>query len=191
MENFLIVGLGNPGKKYELTRHNAGFLVVDALAKELHAPEFKLKKSAKALTTELQDTNFITLAKPQVFMNLSGHAVKALTKSWEAKKLRRLLLIISDDLDLPLGTLRLREQGGAGGHNGLLSVIESLGTNEFPRLRIGIRPPGLERQPGKAEDFVLKKFTAEELKKLREDVIPQAMRVILERIKPRHNAGSG
>jgi len=210
----LIVGLGNPGKKYELTRHNAGFLVADALASALRAPEFKLKKRAHALISEVvikerERDNCslfsvpcsLIIAKPQTFMNLSGTAVVALLRHCEGARrpkqsprdrhapLRSArddngrLLIVSDDLDLPFGTIRLREKGGAGGHNGLTSVIEHLGAEEFPRLKIGIKPQGMDRQPGKAEEFVLKKFTADELKKLKEEIIPKAVQIIVKHIQ--------
>lgn len=192
MKTFYLVGLGNPGTKYEKTRHNAGFLVVDALVRELHAPDFKLKKSAHALVTPpfvppLPRGGWgglsVMLVKPQTFMNLSGKAVAALLARNRNLDISKSLMVISDDLDLPLGTIRMRESGGAGGHQGLQSIIDALGTEEFPRLKIGIRPPSLLRQPGKAEEFVLKKFTREELALMNHQIIPQAINEITERIK--------
>ena len=193
MKTFYIVGLGNPGTKYEKTRHNAGFMVADALSRELHAPEFKLKKNAHALipppfVPPLSRGGWgglsMIIAKPQTYMNLSGKSVAALLKrdKLTTEKLNNCLLVVSDDLDLPLGTLRFRERGTAGGHQGLQSVINALGTEEFPRLKIGIRPPSLSRQPGKAEEFVLKKFTKEEFTLLQETVVPKAIKEILSRI---------
>lgn len=196
MKTFYLVGLGNPGTKYEKTRHNAGFLVVDALVRELHAPEFKLKKSAHALVSETEireqgtENNklvignwSLVIVKPQTFMNLSGKSVAALISKLRHFDISTSLLVVSDDLDLPLGTIRMRESGGAGGHQGLQSIIDALGTEEFPRLKIGIRPPSLLRQPGKAEEFVLKKFTREELALMNHQIIPQAINEITERIK--------
>src|SRR3990167_9565881 len=160
MKTFYIVGLGNPGIKYEKTRHNAGFMVADALSRELHAPEFKLKKNAHALISECQMTDSMVhgpwsmvIVKPQTYMNLSGKSVAALLKrdKLTTEKLNNCLLVISDDLDLPLGTIRMRERGTAGGHQGLQSVINALGTEEAPRLKIGIRPPALSPQSAKAE----------------------------------------
>ncbi|MFA4873504.1 MAG: aminoacyl-tRNA hydrolase [Patescibacteria group bacterium] len=185
----LIVGLGNPGIKYERTRHNVGFMVADALTRELHAPEFKLKKSAHALITPpfvppLSRGGWgglsMIIAKPQTYMNLSGKSIAALLTTYRHIDISKSLMVISDDLDLPLGTLRLRERGGAGGHQGLQSIINALGTKEFPRLKIGIRPPTLSRQPGKAEEFVLKKFAKDELTLMRHEIIPQAVRMIIE-----------
>ncbi len=182
---FLIVGLGNPEKKYERTRHNAGFMAVDALASELHAPEFKFKKSLNALVTECQIdlSTSVILAKPHTFMNLSGTSVAALLTYYKITDPTKHLIIISDDLDLPSGTIRYRPRGSGGGHNGLKSVIDTLHTQEFPRLKIGICPLGAARQPGKAEDFVLERFTGEELIQLRETVFPHAVQAILERIE--------
>lgn len=191
---YLVVGLGNPGKQYATTRHNAGFMAVDEIARELKAPSFRLNKRFHALVTEQEistqgpesnmlptDHCSLVLAKPQTFMNESGISVKTLIRN-KKYDISRQLIIISDDLDLPFGTLRLRERGSAGGHNGLRSIIATLGTSIFPRLKIGIRPPRLTRQPGKAEDFVLERFTEEELEQLKKDVIPRAVRTILERI---------
>ncbi len=198
MKTFYIVGLGNPGAKYDRTRHNAGFMVADAFIKELHAPEFKLKKSAHALVSVVEnreqrtDNNklvighwSLVIVKPQTYMNLSGKSVAALLKRSKltTEKLNNCLLVISDDLDLPLGTIRMKERGSAGGHQGLQSIINSLGTEEFPRLKIGIRPPTLSRQPGKAEEFVLKKFTKDELALLRQEVIPYAVKEIIKQFK--------
>ncbi|MEW6610875.1 MAG: aminoacyl-tRNA hydrolase [Patescibacteria group bacterium] len=188
--HFLIVGLGNPGKNYEKTRHNAGFLVVDALARHLHAPEFKLKKQLHSLITQtqlpassFQLPNSLILAKPQTYMNLSGKSIAAIISKFRYFDISTSLLVISDDLDLPLGIIRFRERGGAGGHQGLQSIINALGTEEFPRLKIGIRPPHLSRQPGKAEEFVLKRFSKEEFTLLHQQFIPKAVNIILKIIQ--------
>ncbi|MCO5221667.1 MAG: aminoacyl-tRNA hydrolase [Thermomicrobiales bacterium] len=146
-----IVGLGNPGKQYAGTRHNIGFMVVDRLASIYDAPPPKTR--FKSSVTEVTiGTEKVVLLKPQTYMNLSGDAVR-LMGHWY-KLYADEILIVLDELDLPFGTLRLRERGSAGGHNGLASVIQRLGTNEFPRLRIGI---GRGRSQAKAH--VLSRFT--------------------------------
>jgi PTH1 family peptidyl-tRNA hydrolase len=139
-DRYLIVGLGNPGREYENTRHNIGFRVVDSIA-AAHGMAFN-KRQSKALVAEgvIADQK-VLLAKPQTYMNLSGEAVRSLLRFYKIPLNR--LLVISDDLDIPPGTLRIREKGGAGGQKGLKSIIEHLGTQEFARMRIGIgRPPG-------------------------------------------------
>ena len=157
MQTYLVIGLGNPGREYAQTRHNAGFLLVDALAARLGVRFRRLQ--FKALTT---DTRYgeakIILAKPQTYMNLSGQAVGSLMRFYKIPPER--LLVAYDDLDLPLGTVRLRPKGGHGGHKGMRSIIERLGTQEFPRLRLGIgRPPGRMD----AADYVLQPFAPAEL----------------------------
>ncbi len=135
----LIVGLGNPGSRYRLTRHNLGFMVVDALAERWRISVGGKRHDAELGTGEISSVRAV-LAKPQTFMNASGESVAKL------RRLHRLdpsdILAIYDDLDLPLGRIRLRAEGGAGGHNGVASLISVLGKG-FPRLRVGIgRPPG-------------------------------------------------
>jgi PTH1 family peptidyl-tRNA hydrolase len=160
-ETRLIVGLGNPDQKYQNTRHNFGFLAVEELARK-HGVKFRKDASANALVGSFEE-NAVTsvLLMPLTYMNLSGAAVGYTVK----KKNTALehILIVCDDLDLPFGHLRLRAQGSAGGHNGLKSIIETLGTIEFARLRMGIgRPQG----PSGTVDFVLDQFTAPEKKQL-------------------------
>lgn len=164
---FLIVGLGNPGEKYERTRHNCGFFVIDELARrtgrEVRTPE------CQSLTTKANIGGAETLlVKPQTFMNLSGVAVAALMKKHDIKA--DSILIISDDVALPLGKLRIRREGSAGGQNGLKSVIKEIGTQSFARLRIGITP---EHPIKNLSDFVLGDFTKSEREQLH-DVIPMA-----------------
>ncbi len=157
MRTFLIIGLGNPGREYAQTRHNAGFLLLDRLAERLGVRFRRLQ--FKALTTDARygDAKII-LAKPQTYMNLSGQAVGALVRFYKVPPEQ--LLVAYDDLDLPLGTVRLRPKGGHGGHKGMRSIIERLGTQEFPRLRLGIgRPPGRMD----AADYVLQRFSLAEL----------------------------
>src|SRR5579859_121319 len=139
-DRYLIVGLGNPGRDYESTRHNVGFRCVDALA-AVHKLTFDKHQARALLADGLIGEKRVTLAKPQTFMNLSGESVGSLVTFYKLPLER--LIVVSDDLDIPLGTLRLRMAGSAGGQNGLKSVIAHLGTQEFSRLRFGIgRPPG-------------------------------------------------
>jgi PTH1 family peptidyl-tRNA hydrolase len=152
----LIAGLGNPGREYQSNRHNIGFMVLDKLARNLGVTFSRLE--SKALVTKADDRGQrLILAKPQTYMNLSGQAVNSLIRYYKVPLDH--LLVICDDIDLPYGTLRLRPGGGSAGQKGVLSIIESLGTQEFPRLRIGIdRPPGRME----AADYVLKDFNKEE-----------------------------
>ena len=155
-DRFLIVGLGNPGRKYEKNRHNVGFMAVDRLA-ALHGISLA-KVQNKALTGHGRIANqSVILAKPQTYMNDSGSAVGPLANFYKTPPAN--VLVIYDELDLPLGALRLREKGGAGGHNGMKSIIAHLG-QEFPRLRLGIgRPPG--QMPPAA--YVLQDFGPDDL----------------------------
>jgi PTH1 family peptidyl-tRNA hydrolase len=153
----LIVGLGNPGSKYASHRHNIGFQVVEALARS-HDMTFSRWPGSKARVAAGHLAGHpVLLAKPQTFMNCSGQAVHKLRLSNEIPLDR--LLVVYDDLDLPLGRLRLRPEGGSGGHKGMRSIIGSLGTQGFPRLRVGIdRPPG----GMDAADYVLQPFSGYE-----------------------------
>jgi PTH1 family peptidyl-tRNA hydrolase len=150
---WLIVGLGNPGPEYEWTRHNCGFMVIDELARRtgrlVKAPE------CQALTARVTiGLEEVLLAKPQTFMNLSGGAVAALINKYDVRE-RSSIFIISDDLALPFGKIRIRAQGSAGGQKGLKSIIEKLGGQDFPRLRLGIAP---DHPVNDAADFVLSEF---------------------------------
>jgi PTH1 family peptidyl-tRNA hydrolase len=150
---WLVVGLGNPGPKYEWTRHNCGFMVVDELArrgrKEIKAPECQALTARATIGGEEA-----LLVKPQTFMNLSGVAVAALKKKYEVGK-NSSILVISDDLALPFGRIRIRALGSAGGQKGLKSIIEKLGGQDFPRARLGIAP---DHPVKDAADFVLSEF---------------------------------
>ena len=151
---FLIVGLGNPGAEYESTRHNLGFMLIDKLAADAGAT-VKRKECRSLVGSATIENKRVRLIKPQTFMNLSGEAVACLAAKDDVDDLSQSLIVISDDLALPLGTIRLRERGSAGGHNGLKSIIAALGTNEFMRLRIGIQP---EHPLSDAKTFVLAEF---------------------------------
>ena len=148
----LIIGLGNPGNKYVNTRHNIGFDVVDFLARKLSV---NIKKSkGKALVGKNKN---IVLAKPQTFMNLSGESVAALVKFYKIEN--KNIIVVYDDIDLPLGKIRLRPGGGAGGHNGIKSIISHVG-EDFCRVRIGI---GADKHGNfDTADYVLGKFTKQE-----------------------------
>jgi PTH1 family peptidyl-tRNA hydrolase len=151
--SWLIVGLGNPGARYEKTRHNLGFMLVDWMAREFQTQVKREECRALIGRAEIEN-QMLELVKPQTFMNLSGEAVSCLLK--KETRSREKLIVISDDLALPLGTLRLRARGSAGGHNGLKSIIGCLRTEEFIRLRIGIQPEYPLRD---TKDFVLENFS--------------------------------
>jgi peptidyl-tRNA hydrolase, PTH1 family len=173
---FLIVGLGNPGEKYERTRHNCGFLVIDELA---HRANCVIKiREGQSLTAKATIGGIeARLVKPQTFMNLSGVAVAALMKKYEVNADR--ILIISDDAALPLGKIRLRREGSAGGQNGLKSIIKEIGTPSFARLRLGIAP---EHPIQNLADFVLSEFSKSEREMLHEVIrtAADAVEVLLQ-----------
>jgi PTH1 family peptidyl-tRNA hydrolase len=150
----LIVGLGNPGRQYEDTRHNIGFMVLDRLA-AASAVNFQSTPKWQSHLAKLPDDGTL-LVKPQTFMNLSGRAIRQILAfhKWAPER----MLVIYDDAALPLGTLRFREKGSAGGHNGIKSMIEHLGTDAFPRLKIGIG----QSHPGNMVGHVLGKFSPDE-----------------------------
>ena len=153
----MVVGLGNPGNEYAAHRHNAGFLVVEALART-HELIFARRRRTRAYVAEgWVGKQRVLLAKPQTFMNRSGRAVGRLSRAHGIAPER--ILVVYDDLDLPLGRVRMRAEGGSGGHKGMRSIIETLGTQSFPRLRVGIdRPPG-RMDPA---DYVLQPFSSQE-----------------------------
>ena len=152
-ETFLIVGLGNPGREYRETRHNIGFLLMDRLAVNLNARFTRLQSKALVASTTYHERKII-LAKPQTFMNLSGQSVQGLIHFYKLPLTN--ILIAHDDLDLPPGTIRIRPDGGSAGQKGMSSILERLGTDEFPRLRLGVgRPPGQMQAP----DYVLQDFS--------------------------------
>ena len=156
---YLVVGLGNPGTQYQFTLHNIGFCAVDVLAARCRAT-FTADFQAHVTKTTVAG-KAIVLAKPQTFMNLSGNSVRQILSFYKIEP-RTDLLVVSDDLDLPPGQLRLRLSGSGGGHNGLKSIIEQLGTNEFARLRVGI---GRE---GDASNYVLKPLNVSQRKEFLE-----------------------
>ena len=151
---YLIVGLGNPGSEYEWTRHNLGFMLIDKLAAAAGV-KVNRRECRSLVGTAVIEGERVKLVKPQTFMNLSGEAIACLLAKGDAEQTSESLIVISDDLALPFGTIRLRARGSAGGHNGLKSIIAALGTNEFIRLRIGIQP---EHPVNDARRFVLDEF---------------------------------
>jgi peptidyl-tRNA hydrolase, PTH1 family len=161
----LIVGLGNPGSEYEWTRHNLGFMLIDKLAVDAGIAVNKRECQALVGRAEISGCA-VKLVKPQTFMNVSGQSLSCLIARHKLETPAESLIVVSDDLALPFGKIRIRERGSAGGHNGLKSIIACLATNEFVRLRIGIQP---EHPINDAKRFVL-------------DVIPKAARAEVEKV---------
>ncbi len=193
----LLVGLGNPGRDYVNTRHNIGFMCLDELARRHGAAFDRVQLRALVASVTLpaatgQGVGALKalLAKPQTFMNASGEAVGALASFYKIAPEE--IVVVSDDLDLPFGRLRLRLKGSAGGHNGLRSIMERLGTDAYPRLRVGIgRPPGQKTD----RDYVLDRFSAEEAAELPllcaevADALELSMRAGFEAAMNRYNVG--
>lgn len=151
----LIVGLGNPGKEYEKTRHNAGFMVMDEIAKQL-CISININKFKALIGQGIVGNEKVILMKPQTYMNLSGEAVQEIVSYYHIDI--KDILIIYDDLDLPVGSIRLREKGSAGGQNGMKNIIQHLHTQEFARIRVGIgKDPRIP-----TVDYVLGKFLKED-----------------------------
>ena len=172
----LIVGLGNPGSDYAKTRHNLGFMLIDKLAGE-EGIAVKRRECNALVGQGAIEGEVTKLAKPQTFMNLSGHAVLCLVGKGELDPAKD-LVVISDDLALPFGKIRIRERGSAGGHNGLKSIIAEVGTDEFIRLRIGIQP---DHPISDTKRFVLDQFSATDWPLVEETIAKsvQAVRTII------------
>lgn len=175
-KNWLIVGLGNPGERYEKTRHNLGFMLIDKLAREFQT-QVKREECRALIGRGQIENQTVELVKPQTFMNLSGEAVSCLLKK-DDRSVEK-LVVISDDLALPFGKIRLRPKGTHGGQNGLRSIIDCLRTQDFIRLRIGIQP---EHQIGSASNFVLENFSKSDLEKV-EDILETSAKAIFAVIK--------
>ena len=170
----LIAGLGNPGRLYLHNRHNVGFHVVDLLAKRSRLT-FEHRKANALIARGTIVEQEVVLAKPQTFMNRSGVAVAALARWLHAQPSN--LIVVFDDLDLPVGVMRLRAGGSAGGHHGMESIIAELGSREFARLRVGIGRPGASRSPDAVADYVLGDFSTTE-RRLMAEVYERAVEVI-------------
>ncbi len=187
----LIVGLGNPGKNYKLTRHNIGFRVLDRFLKKNRFPEFKSSKKFKSsISRDSLNGKRIILAQPKTFMNNSGKAVKLLAKRYtplitkQSQGAKRLiynsknLIVIHDDIDLNLGQIKIVKNKGAGGHKGVQSIINEIKTKNFVRFRIGIKPKTYTLKRENLEEFVLKKFT-----KTEKEVINNSVKICLKALE--------
>ncbi len=176
----LIIGLGNPGKKYELTRHNAGFLAIDWFLKD--KPVISCQSKFDAIICEYhEDGNKVLFVKPTTFMNLSGRAISQLTNFYNLSAGQD-LLVLHDEIDLPLGKIKFTEGSSAAGHNGVQSIIDELGTKNFHRLRIGVETRENKSIPP-TESFVLQKFTDEELQLLQEKIFTETNAIVQKFIK--------
>ena len=183
---FLVVGLGNPGMEYAWTPHNAGFMAIDRIAQQSGVVAQNRRCKAVTATTRIGGRDVI-LAKPETFMNLSGLSVAALAREFGSDKLTN-LVVVYDELDLPLGTIKIKERGSAAGHNGARSIIATLGTQEWLRIRIGVGPDlpaeaiaaGAKRRGGK--DYLLEPMRKADLAVLDEvlDRVATAVRRIVE-----------
>lgn len=171
----IIVGLGNPGTKYETTRHNAGFMAVDFFLESRGSINCQSKFDAQICEYH-EDGNKILFVKPQSFMNLSGEVVSEIINFYKVDPVQD-LLVIHDEVDLPFGSTRESRDSGAAGHNGVQNIIDILGTKNFARLRVGVenREPG---SPIPTDVFVLGKFTSYEIDKLKQEVLPECKNII-------------
>ena len=173
----LIVGLGNPGIEYQFTPHNLGFLTIDCLANDVGA-EVR-NRNCRALTARaVIEEQQVLLAKPETYMNLSGMAVRELVGKYEVEPAKD-LIVIYDELDLPLGRIRIRQRGSSAGHNGMESIIGALGTQEFLRVRLGVGP---DKKVSDGAKYLLSPFGKAQLKVVDEiiDTASEAVRVILK-----------
>lgn len=175
----LIVGLGNPGKKYESTRHNAGFKALDFLADHFGFDAFKESGKHKAEVSEGQMADEkVMLMKPLTYMNLSGQPLRSVLQFYKINI--QDLIVLYDDVSIPSGNVRIRGEGSAGGHNGVKSVIQELGTEQFIRVRLGIAP--LTEFKGELEDYVLGKLNEEEIALLEGNLrkLPTMIEILLK-----------
>jgi len=173
----LIIGLGNPGDKLKKTRHNAGFLTINQIANDFQFPIsiFKSKFNSE-ISENIIDKEKTILVKPQTFMNNSGQAVKAIIEYYKIKPEE--IIVIHDDLDIPLGEYKISKNKNSGGHKGVQSIIDYLGTNDFTRIRIGIGIPSNENEKIPTEKFVLERFNSNEIEiveKIIDNIIKQVL----------------
>ena len=164
----LIVGLGNPGMKYKNTYHNVGFMAVDALAKKCKVKIAKAECDALTCKARLGGVDFV-IAKPQTYMNLSGESVKKLVRAYDVDE-KSELVVCYDDIDLPIGKLRIREEGSAGTHNGMRNIVKELNTQDFLRVRIGTKTEELAKHEVELIDFVLSKVDFDSKQILQESI---------------------
>jgi len=168
---YLIAGLGNPGKEYRQSRHNVGFMVIDHLAEDLETPIKRVKFKAMIGIGTFENKQVI-LAKPQTYMNASGESIAPLLRYFKVPLEN--FIVVHDDLDIPFGNLRIRPSGGTSGQKGMKSIVEKLGSQDFPRMRMGIgRPPG-RMDP---VDYVLQSFTPDQVP-IMEEVLDQAVKAL-------------
>lgn len=173
---YIIVGLGNPGLEYRGTRHNMGFLVIDELAQEYHI-SVDTKKHKGLIGKGMIGSEKVVLVKPQTYMNLSGECLREVRQFYKVEPEQ--ILVVYDDISLQPGQLRIRKKGSAGGHNGVKSIIAHLGTQEFPRIKVGVgeKPPRMD-----LADYVLGHYQGEDKRKIEGSVkeAAQAVRMIIE-----------
>ncbi|MDR1773253.1 MAG: aminoacyl-tRNA hydrolase [Clostridioides sp.] len=173
---YVVVGLGNPGKQYENTRHNIGYCVIDKIAQKYNVSVNKIKH--KALTAEIRmGSEKVILVKPITYMNLSGESVIDIYNFYKVDLEN--IIVVYDDIDLDIGSLRIRKKGSAGSHNGMKSIVQCLGSKDFPRIRVGISKPDPRMN---LADFVLSRFSKEDQKNIDESIekASQAVEVIIE-----------
>jgi len=177
----LIIGLGNPGVKYEKTRHNLGFRIIEKLAQEIKINSWKINLQFNAAIIEsIFNKEKIILAKPHTFMNNSGLAVKSLSAYYKIPAEN--ILVIHDEIDLPLGKIKIQKGRGPAGHKGIQSIIDRLNNKDFIRMRIGIKSINNEQRTANTEKFVLQKFTREEEKSIQK-TIEKAAQMIATALK--------
>ena len=176
-ETYLVIGLGNPGTQYARTRHNAGFETLEELSRRWHV-DVSRKKFSGLIAETTYDGKRVVLCQPQTYMNLSGECVRQLLDWYKCPSNH--LIVIYDDIDLPLGKLRLRKDGSAGTHNGMRSIIGLLGRQDFPRLRVGVgkKPEGWE-----LANWVLSHYATEEDRKVQFDAFLLAADTVMDWIK--------
>ena len=182
----MVVGLGNPGKEYENTRHNIGFMIIDHYAKTNNLATFQ-KKYNGLYTKCVLDNEIFILLKPLSYMNLSGTVVQKYAHYFKIKP--NDILIVQDDLDMPVGKIKLKSKGSSGGHNGIKNIIENLKTEEFPRFKIGIS----KNEKASIKDYVLGKFSNEDFEKIQQimkfsdDIINDFLKKDIEKVMSKYN----
>lgn len=169
----MVIGLGNPGKEYEKTRHNIGFMALDFIAKK-NSAEFDCKKFKSLITSIRCENKKILLVKPQTYMNLSGEAVAEVSKFFKVTPEK--IILIFDDVSLACGKIRIRKKGSHGGHNGVRNIIDLCGTDKFPRIKIGVG--GKPNEHWELADWVLSKFSLEDM-----SVLEKSMEKIYESLR--------
>jgi PTH1 family peptidyl-tRNA hydrolase len=183
----IIVGLGNPGKKFEKTRHNLGFMVLDGFSKKNKFPKFKMKKEFLAMVSEKKiGKEKIILVKPQTFMNNSGLAVKEILKKLRTSNIEPLtsnLWVIHDDLDIPFGKIKISFGRGSGGHKGVQSIIDEIGTKNFVRFRIGIKPNSKFKMQNAKLKFKIRNFVLEKFNKKEEKILKKVIEMVCRAIE--------